>query len=53
MRAVSAGSDDSSVSAALARHIGAAIAAAGGWLPFSRFMALALYTPGLGYYASG
>ena len=27
--------------------------AAGGWLPFDRFMALALYEPGLGYYASG
>ena len=24
---------------------------AGGWLPFDRFMALALYEPGLGYYA--
>ena len=24
---------------------------AGGWLPFDRFMHLALYTPGLGYYA--
>jgi SAM-dependent MidA family methyltransferase len=28
----------------------AEIAAAGGWLPFSRFMATALYAPGLGYY---
>ena len=28
-----------------------AIAAAGGWIGFDRFMALALYTPGLGYYA--
>jgi len=26
---------------------------AGGWLPFERFMALALYAPGLGYYARG
>ena len=26
---------------------------AGGWLPFDRFMALALYEPGLGYYARG
>ena len=26
---------------------------AGGWLPFDRFMALALYAPGLGYYAHG
>ncbi len=28
------------------------LAAAGGWLPFDRFMALALYAPGLGYYAN-
>ena len=26
---------------------------AGGWLPFDRFMHLALYAPGLGYYARG
>jgi SAM-dependent MidA family methyltransferase len=30
-----------------------AMDAAGGWLGFDAFMALALYTPGLGYYASG
>jgi SAM-dependent MidA family methyltransferase len=47
------GLDDSSVSAALARLVGVAIDRAGGWIPFSRFMALALYAPGLGYYASG
>ncbi len=47
------GLDDSSVSAALVRLIGAAIDRDGGWIPFSRFMALALYAPGLGYYASG
>jgi SAM-dependent MidA family methyltransferase len=29
------------------------IAAAGGWLPFSEFMELALYAPGLGYYSAG
>jgi SAM-dependent MidA family methyltransferase len=29
------------------------IVRAGGWLPFDRFMALALYAPGLGYYVSG
>ncbi len=29
------------------------MAAAGGWLPFDQFMALALYAPGLGYYARG
>ncbi|MFO1245221.1 MAG: SAM-dependent methyltransferase [Ramlibacter sp.] len=28
------------------------MAQAGGWLPFDRFMALALYAPGLGYYAN-
>jgi SAM-dependent MidA family methyltransferase len=33
-------------------HIVKAIDAAGGWLGFDRFMALALYTPGLGYYAN-
>ena len=26
---------------------------AGGWWPFDRFMAAALYEPGLGYYARG
>ena len=26
---------------------------AGGWIPFSRFMELALYAPGLGYYSAG
>jgi len=34
-------------------HIAEAIRAAGGWLPFSSYMALALYAPGLGYYAAG
>src|SRR3546814_15559387 len=29
------------------------IAAAGGAVPFSRFMELALYAPGLGYYSPG
>ena len=29
------------------------IEAAGGWLPFSRYMELALYAPGLGYYSAG
>ena len=29
-----------------------AIDAAGGWLPFDHFMQLALYAPGLGYYAN-
>jgi SAM-dependent MidA family methyltransferase len=34
-------------------HIAAEIAAAGGWLGFGRFMDLALYAPGLGYYSAG
>lgn len=41
------------VSQALSQHIANAIAAAGGWIPFSRFMELALYAPGLGYYSAG
>ncbi|MBW8830305.1 MAG: SAM-dependent methyltransferase [Burkholderiales bacterium] len=36
---------------ALASLIRRAIARDGGWLPFDRFMAMALYAPGLGYYA--
>ncbi len=37
----------------LTQHIAGEIAAAGGWIDFSRFMALALYAPGLGYYSGG
>jgi SAM-dependent MidA family methyltransferase len=37
---------------ALRLHIDKAIAQAGGWIGFDQFMALALYTPGLGYYAN-
>ena len=37
---------------ALLTRIEREIAGAGGWLPFDRFMALALYAPGLGYYAN-
>ncbi|MFM7627206.1 MAG: SAM-dependent methyltransferase, partial [Gammaproteobacteria bacterium] len=33
--------------------IGAALDAAGGWLSFADYMQLALYAPGLGYYAAG
>lgn len=40
-------------SQALVGHIRAAIVASGGWIPFSRYMELALYAPGLGYYAAG
>ncbi|MBT9613933.1 MAG: SAM-dependent methyltransferase, partial [Burkholderiales bacterium] len=34
-------------------HLRADIAAQGGWITFARYMALALYAPGLGYYAAG
>src|SRR5258706_1861395 len=37
----------------LAEHIANCILAEGDWIPFSRFMELALYAPGLGYYAAG
>ncbi len=37
----------------LSDKIHAEIADAGGWVPFDRFMSLALYAPGLGYYAGG
>lgn len=40
-------------SEALLHRVAQAIADAGGWLPFDRFMAMALYEPGLGYYANG
>jgi SAM-dependent MidA family methyltransferase len=49
MRNGSAVNERASVSTLIRRQI----AAAGGWLPFDRFMALALYAPGLGYYARG
>ena len=35
----------------LQRLIAKQIQAQGGWLPFDRYMALALYAPGLGYYS--
>jgi SAM-dependent MidA family methyltransferase len=40
-------------SEALAAQIRAEILAAGGWLPFDRYMERALYAPGLGYYGGG
>ncbi|WP_280154075.1 SAM-dependent methyltransferase [Piscinibacter sp. XHJ-5] len=45
--------EPASVSAALPALIRRAIARDGGWLPFDRFMAMALYAPGLGYYSRG
>ncbi len=40
-----------SLSARLHTRLTTAIAENGGWLPFDRWMAMALYEPGLGYYA--
>ena len=37
----------------LSARIAAEIGAAGGWIGFDRYMAMALYEPGLGYYSSG
>ena len=45
-------SEPSSLTRALLARLSEAIRAAGGWLPFDRFMAMALYEPGLGYYAN-
>lgn len=39
--------------AALQTRMATALEQAGGWLGFDRFMELALYAPGLGYYANG
>jgi SAM-dependent MidA family methyltransferase len=47
--------DAQAASYALVQRIAAEIRASGsdGWLSFARYMGLALYTPGLGYYAGG
>lgn len=45
--------DAADSSSRLVAHIAAEIERAGGWIPFDRYMALALYTPGLGYYSGG
>jgi SAM-dependent MidA family methyltransferase len=37
----------------LVRLIAGEIRGSGGWLPFARYMELALYAPGLGYYMAG
>ena len=41
-----------SLTTAMLVRVHKAILAAQGWLPFDQFMALALYEPGLGYYAN-
>ena len=45
--------DAAAHSAQLAMLIREEIVAAGGFIPFSRFMERCLYTPGLGYYSAG
>jgi SAM-dependent MidA family methyltransferase len=40
-------------SRAVKELIDAELAAAGGWISFAHYMALALYAPGLGYYSGG
>jgi SAM-dependent MidA family methyltransferase len=45
--------DEAAHSALLVARIRAAIDAAGGWISFARFMQMALYEPGLGYYSAG
>ena len=47
------GADARSASQALSALIADEIRARGGWIPFARYWDLALYTPGLGYYAGG
>lgn len=45
--------DACAASAALRERIAGEIVAAGGWISFTRYMELALYAPGLGYYSGG
>ena len=47
------GPDAQASSEALKRHIADKIDVAGGWIGFDRFMELALYAPGMGYYSGG
>ena len=46
-------SDALAYSAALAARIAEDIDRSGGWISFARFMELALYAPGMGYYSGG
>ncbi|MCD5363722.1 class I SAM-dependent methyltransferase [Chromobacterium aquaticum] len=48
-----ASADALATSQSLVHAIQAEIRQQGGWIPFSRYMELALYAPGLGYYAAG
>ncbi|MBT9466869.1 SAM-dependent methyltransferase [Hydrogenophaga sp.] len=44
--------EPTSLTSDLLQRVVGAIVQAGGWLPFDRFMAMALYESGLGYYAN-
>lgn len=45
--------DEAGHSAQLAERVRAEIARGGGWISFARYMQMALYEPGLGYYSAG
>ena len=45
--------DAAAISNELTQIIAAEIESAGGWISFARYMELALYAPGLGYYSGG
>jgi len=45
--------DAAALSDRLVQRIREAVSAAGGWLAFDRYMEMALYEPGLGYYSAG
>ena len=45
--------DAQSHSQRVTEHLRAEIAAHAGWIDFARYMEIALYAPGLGYYAAG
>ncbi len=47
------GPEETAISSALTKRLRAEIRAGDGFLPFDRFMELALYAPGLGYYVAG
>ena len=53
MRLPAPSPDALAFSEALKRRIIDAIEAADGWIGFDRFMELALYAPGMGYYSGG
>jgi SAM-dependent MidA family methyltransferase len=50
---MSLSADEAQQAAALTKLIHEELASHGGWLSFERYMELALYAPGLGYYSAG